>query len=230
MRRTVALAAVVFAAGCVKEPTAVDVVPGYVTWVEWPTAVTTSQPGALRVSGYASCGYRVSFRVAVDSSGIHVVAEGRGPVFDICLASRAEYSADTLLPLPRLDPPSTGPWAEFAIWASVSAYAYSPHAERLLGSISLRATADTATKFAGHVMLYTDSAGCWRAHPYSSLRWDEGWVFAKPVPLTGGYYSGYLSGYLAAVVPPICGEAMAIRAYTLEVNATPPWEARARSQ
>jgi len=228
MRRAVALVGAALAAGCVKEPTAVDVVPGYVTWVEWPTAVTTSQPGALRVSGFASCGYRVSFHVAVDSSGIHVVAEGRGPTSGICPDHRDNYSADTLLPLPRLGPPSTGPSTDLAIWAPVSAYAYSPHAERLLGSISLRATADTATKFAGRVTLYTDSAGCWRAHPYSALRWDRSWVFAKPVPLTGGYYSGYLSGYLAAVAPPICGEAMAIRAYTLEVNATPPWAARAR--
>jgi len=231
MRRTVALAAVALAAGCVKEPTAVDVVPGYVTWVEWPTAVTTSQPGALRVSGFVPCGYRLSFRVSVDSTGVHLAAEGHGPLNAICPADVVGAVADgpdSLLPLPRLEPPSTGLPAEFAVWAPVMTYGYSYAGERRLGALGLRASADTTTRFAGVVHLYTDSAGCWRARPYSWLRRDEAWVFAKPVPLTHGYYYGYVSGYLGPVVPPVCGEAVAIHAHTIEVNVAPPWPARTR--
>jgi len=229
MRRlTAVLVAAVLAAGCVEEPTGPDAVPGYITWVEWPTAVTTSQPGALRVSGSVPCGYRVWYRVSVDSSGIHLAAEGRDPVNAVCPASPVSGSLDTLLPLPRLDPPSYGLPAAFGIWAPVWTSGYSGSTERLVGSISLQATADTTTKFAGHVLLYADSADCWRARPYSSFRYP-GWVFAKPVPLQGGTYQGYLSGWLVAVYPPICGDTVAIHARTLEVDAT-PWAVGTRSQ
>ena len=78
------------AAGCAGEVTGVATVPAYVTWMEWPTAVTAARPGALRLSGYTQCPYRLVFGVSVSGSEIRVSAAGIDPANDVaCVAVQA---------------------------------------------------------------------------------------------------------------------------------------------
>jgi len=240
-RRVFPAIGVLLAAGCVPEPTQVYVVPGVVTWLEWPTAVTARQPGALRVSGYAQCPYRVVFGASVSGTEIHLTAEGRDPRNSICLALDAAGSSasiaidsgaryDTLLPLPQLTPPSSGLPERFQIWAPMQGPGWGQAGDQLVGGLDLRATGDTATQFAGRATVFTDSSGCWRMRPWSRGPAPQ-WVFTKPVPLAPlryGYYAGYygyVTGYFVPVSPPICGDSIAVRATRLEVDVTPPWAA-----
>lgn len=222
------------AAGCVAEPTSVDVVPAYVSWLEWPTAVTATQPGALRVSGWAQCPYRVVFRASVSGTEIRLSAEGRDQRRDVgCIGPSTVSSGagggagfDTLLPLPRLTPPSSGLPAWFQIWAPMEGPGWGPDADQLVGGIELRAIADTATQFAGRASVSSDSLGCWRMRPWSRAPAPQ-WAFTKPVPLAPRTYAyhGYVSGRFVAANPPICGDSVAVRATRLEVDVTPPWGA-----
>jgi hypothetical protein len=226
------------AAGCVAEPTGVDVVPAYVSWLEWPTAVTATQPGALRVSGWAQCPYRVVFSASVSGTEIRLSAEGRDPRNAICLSRQGESSGagggagfDTLLPLPRLTPPSSDLPEWFQILAPMEGPGWWPAGDRFVGWTELRATADTATQFAGRATVFTDSSGCWRMRPWSRSPAPQ-WVFTKPVPLaprTYAYY-GYVSGRFVAANPPICGDSIAVQATRLEVDVTPWGASLARSR
>ena len=226
------------AAGCSGEPTGVNVAPAYVTWVEWPTTVTTKRPGALRVSGYTECPYRAVFGVSVSGMEIRVTAQGRDPANDVaCLAMQIAGSADTsgssggagydtLLPLPPLTPPASGLPAWFSISAPMAA---GPGAwaggDLVVGQIYLQATADTATQFAGRAMVISDSSGCWRLTPFSRAPYPR-WVFNRPVRLLSEYrYYGFVSGRFVRADPPICGDSIAVLATRLEVDVT-PWEAR----
>ena len=231
------------AAGCVAEPTGVDVVPAYVSWLEWPTGVTATQPGALRVSGWAQCPYRVVFSASVSGTEIRLSAEGRDPRQDVgCLAlhvagsgagigAGSDAAFDTLLPLPQLTPPSSGLPAWFQIWAPMEGPGWGPDGDQLVGGIELRGTADTATQFAGRAWVSSDSLGCWRMRPWSRAPAPQ-WVFTKPVPLVPRpyLYYGYVSGRFVPADPPICGDSIAVQATRLEVDVT-PWGARlARSR
>lgn len=218
-----------------------DVVPGYVTWVEWPTAVTATQRGALRVSGYAQCPYRVVFSASVSGTEIRLSAEGRDPGNWACVGPNAAGSSassnssnlayyDTLLPLPRLTPPSSGlSW--FQVWAPMEGPGWWHAGDQLVGGIDLRATADTATQFTGRAWVSSDSSGCWRMRPWSRTPAPQ-WLFTKPVPLaprTYAYY-GYVSGRFVAANPPICGDSIAVQATRLEVDVTPWGASLARSR
>lgn len=223
------------AGGCVAEPTGVDVVPAYVTWLEWPTAVTASRPGALRVSGSAQCPYRVVFRAAVSGTEIRLTAEGRDPRNDVgCITGSGAGSGagfDTLLPLPQLAPPSSGLPAWFQIWAPMKGLSWGPVGDRVVGQIELRATADTATQFAGRASVSGDSSGCWRLTPWSRAPAPQ-WVFTKPVPLVPRPYAyyGYVSGRFVPANPPICGDSIAVLASRVEVDVTPWGASLARSR
>jgi hypothetical protein len=227
--------AALLVAGCVAEPTGVEVVPAYVSWLEWPTAVTATQPGALRVSGWAQCPYRVVFSASVSGTEIRLSAEGRDPGNWACVGPNVAGGGvgigvgsgagfDTLLPLPRLSAtPSGQSW--FQIWAPMEGPGYWHAGDQLVGGINLGAIADTATQFAGRATVFTDSSGCWRMRPWSRSPAPQ-WVFTKPVPLaprTYAYY-GYVSGRFVAANPPICGEPIAVQATRLEVDVT-PWGA-----
>ena len=231
--RILLTAGALLAAACVAEPTGVDVVPAYVTWLEWPTAVTATQPGALRVSGYAQCPHRVVFSASVSGTEIRVTAEGRGlgdwGCVDLHVASSgigggagSGAGFDTLLPLPRLTPPSSGLPARFQISAPMQGPGWWPTGDRLVGGIDLRATADTVTQFAGQAGVYGDSSGCWRMRPWSRYPAPQ-WVFTGPVPLLPRPYAyyGYVSGHFVPANPPICGDSIAVRATRLEVDVTP---------
>lgn len=233
-RRVVLAIGMLLAAACVPEPTAVRIVPATVLWLEWPKAVTLAQPGALRVTGYAPCGFRAVFGVTVSGSEIRVNAEGHGSSDGfacpadaiIAPSSRAADGGagyDTLLPLPGLTAPSQALPAYFRVWAPMQGPGLWAADDRSVGTVELRATTDTATQFAGGAYLTTDTAGCWRMRPWSRYPVPQ-WVFSKPVPLTPRWasYYAYVTGYFVRADPPICGDSIAARATRLEVDVTPP--------
>jgi hypothetical protein len=234
MRRWVS-AWVLLAVACVPEPTQVVVVPGVVTWLEWPTAVTPDQPGILKISGYSQCGFRTVFGVSVSGREIRVTALGHatsgpyacvGPA-DAIVAGAAPGAMpagyDTLLSLPALERPHgevitytmKAPMGE--AWSGVS-----PHS---VGWIESRMSVDTTPRFAGRAFVYADSTGCWWLRP--SSRWPAPrWALKGPVPLVPreSWYSASIRGILVEVSPPLCGEPVAARAFQLEVDVT-PWAA-----
>jgi hypothetical protein len=227
------------AAGCAGEVTGVSTVPAYVTWMEWPTAVTAARPGALRLSGYTECGYRLVFSVSVSGTEIHVDAVGlRMAEYGFCMdlqvaggdaGGGAGY--DTLLTLPQLTAPASG----LPAWFNISAPMIGPGSwigsDEVVGHIYLQGTADTASQFAGRALVTGDSSGCWRMRPISQYPYAQ-WVFAKPLslePRSNGY-SGFVTGRFVRVNPPICGDSIAVQATRVEVDVT-PWGARvARSR
>ena len=222
------------AAGCAGEVTGVASVPAYVTWMEWPTAVTAARPGALRLSGYAVCPYHLTFGITVSGTEIHVDAVGlRTAEYGICMdlhvaggdvGSGAGY--DTLLPLPRLTPPASGLPARFQISAPMMGPASGPLQDEIIGGMDLRTTEDTATQFAGSALIVGDSAGCWRLTPFARNPIPH-WVFAKPPRLASGTnsYYGYVIGRFVPANPPICGDSIAVQATRIEVDVT-PWGAQ----
>jgi hypothetical protein len=222
------------AAGCAGEVTGVSTVPAYVTWIEWPTAVTATRPGALRLSGYAVCPYQLTFGITVSGTEIHVEAVGRRPAeFGICMdlhvaggdvAGGAGY--DTLLPLPRLMPPTSELPVRFQLFAPMMSIGSAPPGDEIIGGLDLRAAEDTATQFAGRALIAGDSAGCWRLTPFARYPVPH-WVFAKPLSLAPRSYgySGFVTGRFVRVNPPICGDSIAVQATRVEVDVT-PWGAR----
>lgn len=223
----IAAAALLIAAGCANEITGIETVPAYVNWIEWPTAVSASQPGSLRVSGIASvrCGsFRVVFGVSVRGTAIHVTAHGVGNARGICLldGGGTGAGADTVLPLPLLAPTPSGPPSTYAIFAPMMPFWSGAGEERSVGWLELRSTPDTAARFAGGVWLFTDSLGCVRARPYSAPPRPE-WPFATPPKVVPGLWglTGFLRGSLVDVNPPVCGQTRAIGAIELTVDATP---------
>ena len=211
------LVAAVLSTACRTEAIGPKTLPGGILWVEWPTAVSATQPGTIRVSGAPECPQYTVFGVSVSGSDLNVTAT-------VDFSRGCTSRGDTLLPLPPLAlPPSQLP-ARFTIWAPVIDYTYvGPFTttQRLLGQIEARTTPDTATLFAGIVFVYRDSLGCWRAIPSRSSR--PTWTFAHPLPL-GPESSGrvaYLRGRLVTVTPPVCGDSLAIDVFALEIDATP---------
>jgi hypothetical protein len=228
--RCVLVSALLAVAGC-GESTGPRVAPAVIGWLEWPAAVTVSTPGSLRVSGSAECPYHAVFGVRLTGGVLHVSAEGRNPdKLSSCqvLADGSASSAagtDTVLALPALPPAPVGDNA-VPIWAAVAsapAYGATPVVERLVGHITVTATADVTPHVAGSVFLFSDTTGCWRVVPLSAQPQPR-WVFAKPVPLVPGdpvARRGFLLGRLVPVNPPVCGEQQAVDVFELDVDATP---------
>jgi hypothetical protein len=236
----IVLAGVVFAAAC-RESTGpgTTVVPGAITWIEWPAAVTSNQPVSLRVSGYEPCPYTEVFGVVVEGTDVRVSAQAHVPKDSWrCLDSGSGAGYDTLLTLPTLSAAPGGLPTRFNIWATVaetdfSAHYYANGHERMIGQFTLQFSApDTSTRFAGIVTLTVDTLGCWRARPWSA--WPQPrWVFAKSLSLVPdrASWQAFLSGSIVTVDPPVCGNTVAIDPAALEVDLTPnPYLATAPSR
>jgi hypothetical protein len=222
-RRAIALMSLLLAAAC-REGTGPHLVPGSVSWIEWPTAVTVSQPGSIRASGYAECPYDLVFGVSLTGTALRVTADGRQRSNTLCpLLSGSGAGYDTLLPLPRLGEGVSQLPYRYSIWAPVAVFGgvERPN-ERMVGTIELRAVPDTATMFAGVVRLFLDSLRCWRAMPYSAHPMPR-WSFAKPLLLDTvvAGRNAFLSGLLVQVSPPVCGDSQAIDPLALEVDIAP---------
>lgn len=223
LRALVPVGAIVCGSAC-GDPTKVDVGAAVVTWIEWPAGVTPSQPGALRISGYAQCPYRAVFSVAVDQARVVIAAEGRSRGSPICAQDGSGAGYDTLLPLPKISLPDGFPIVLYVVVPmSDGRNFYAPEtAPRNVGSMYVARTPDTTTRLAGRVVLRADTSGCWRAMPFSASPRPE-FAFTKPVPLTPGTLAraGFVSGSLVTASPPICGQVLAINATELTVDATP---------
>jgi hypothetical protein len=216
------LAGVVLAAAC-KESTGpgTTVVPGVITWIEWPTAVTGSQAESLRVSTVERCGFRMVYGVALQGTEVHVTAQARSRTDIVCLQDGGSGAGhDTVLALPQL-----GAGSPYTIWAPVPGPTYGSFGrptERMLGYIQVVSAPDPSIQFAGIVSLALDSLGCWRARPLSAPPVPQ-WAFAKAPALTPESVGrrAFLVGQFVAESPAACGDARGISAWTLEVDATP---------
>ncbi len=211
------MVAALLAAGCDSEATGPTAAAGGVLWVEWPTTVSPMQPGAIRVSVAPQCPQYTDAGVSVTGSRLDVTA-----TVDFTRTCISRGDILILLPPVRLQPSTTTD--TITIWAPVLDFSYvGPFTtnERFLGSLEVSGTPDTATLFAGLILVFRDSVGCWRGIPSSSSR--PTWTFAKSPPL-GPESSGHLAfirGRLVPVTPPVCGDTLAIDAFALEIDATP---------
>lgn len=205
------------------------VVPGAITWIEWPAAVASSQAVSFRVSGYEPCPYTEVFGVVVKGTDVHLTAEAHMRTDTGCAESGTGAGYDTLLTLPTLAAGPGGLPTRFNTWATVArtdyypGYRYQSGYERVIGWFTLQFSApDTATRFAGNVTLTVDSLGCWRAMPWSA--WPQPrWVFAKSLSLVPDrvWWQAFLSGSMVAVDPPVCGNTVAVVPAALEVDLAP---------
>ena len=190
--------------------------PGTIEWVEWPVAVTRTQPGAVRVSGSPHCPQYAEFGISVSGTELQVTSY-------VDFSRGCMVREDSIVPLPALEAPPSGLPAVFTIWASLSRFseAGSGSGGRLLGEIELREDPDTTTRFAGIAFVYRDSLNCWRVIPSRSTR--PSWAFVQP-PTLGLESSGHVAfirGRLVPVSPPVCGDTVAVEASTLEIDITP---------
>jgi hypothetical protein len=222
----IVLAGMVVAAAC-RESTGpgMTVVPGAITWIEWPAAVSLGQVASVRVSSIEWCGYQTVYGVAVRGTEVHVTAEARARSDMVCLQGGGSGAGfDTVLALPQLGTGGSGSFVPYMLWAPVPGPAYGGFGrptERMLGYVEAGGT-DTSTHFAGIVSLALDSLGCWRAQPLSAPPIPR-WAFARPLalaPASAGRRA-FLVGRFVAESPAACGDARAIAPLTLEVDATP---------
>jgi hypothetical protein len=222
----IVLAGAVFAVAC-RESTGpgTTVVPGAITWIEWPAAVTASHPESLRISGFLQCPYVGVWRAAINGTEVHIAAWGHERDI-VCLDSGTGSGYDTLLVLPRLTGGPVGTQS-YSLWVPVTAATVAWRfdgntVERKVGTFDLRAVPDTTTDMAGWVMVTQDSLGCWRARPLSAWPSTPLALAAAPnlVPAPWGQWA-YLAGHLVPGSPAPCGDVRSISASTLQVDAIP---------
>lgn len=138
-------------------PTA-DLFP--VQWVEWPAAVTTSQPGKVLVSFAGNPCATMSLGVAADFPTVSVrsTITRNGPPCPLADLFPA-FSIDSLLPLPGLATPYGLP-AFYSVQATLSDPFDGTPVVHSLGTIQVAAASDTTRYMAGSGSLFVDSAGC----------------------------------------------------------------------
>lgn len=224
----IALAGVVLAAAC-RESTGpgTTVVPGVITWIEWPAEVRSTDTDSIRISALAPCGSKPEYSVSVVGKAVHVTLQERQLNLgcpELMSGTGAGY--DTVLALPRLGVGIEAQHPVYAISAPLpsgpSYFDLSLPAERTLGFISVVSAPDTTTSFAGLTSLTLDSSGCWRVQP-----WSEGfrprWALAAPPDLTPDWSGrpALLIGQFVPGSPAACGDARSVQPATLEVDATP---------
>ncbi len=224
----IALAGAVTAACRDNTGPATTVVPGVITWIEWPAQVRSTDTNSVRITASVPCPYRPVYSVAVEDKDVRVTVEGRYSGGNaICPMSGANAGTgagyDTALALPPLGVGIEALHPVYTIWASVAAgpgygNMFSP-AERAVGTIQVLFAPDTSTYFAGLIFMRQDSLGCWRAQPLSA--WPSPlWAFAEApdLPTTAYWRPAFLIGQLVAGSPAGCGDDRSINARTLEVD------------
>src|SRR5205814_5735696 len=118
-RQRIAIAALVSVLAACADPTgpAATSYPFSIEWIEWPAAVTASQPGALLVTWVPDFCSDDSLRIQVDTTVIRVISTTT-PRQVICpLTPGPVFPQDALLPMPVLHSP-TGP-QQFALRATM---------------------------------------------------------------------------------------------------------------
>ncbi len=197
-------AAAVLAAAC-GETTAPAGNPVTMGWLEWPSAVTATHPGTVRLLFTTNGCARLRIGFAVRHPQIVVQVEDLSDL--ACRAQESIRFVDTTVALPQL-PGQSGP-ADYALVATVRDGWYDVGL-RVVGYITAAATLDTTRRVAGEVRFTADSLGCAWLQPASS--WEEAYVVINPPALgTGDYYGGTIAGRIEPMIPARCGQSRGIR-------------------
>ena len=225
-RGTALLCGCLALAGCADEST--GPVPRrqlFVTWVEWPAAVTVGAPGLVRVIGErADCGV-LRLGVTAAYPKLTVISEEEsfnGPCPLIRgSAIPVQLPYDSMLPLPVLAVPGGG-LGSFAVMATIPDFQFGDRLMRTLGFIELGAAVDTTRVVGGLAVLTADSAGCAWARPEFAFFDLPPYVVLNP-PVFGGAASRWavVGGRFAPVSPARCGQDRALTLDYAEVTALP---------
>ena len=225
-RSTALLCGCLALAGCYDESTGpVARRQLFVTWVEWPAAVTAAAPGLARVIGQrADCGV---LRLGVTAAYPRISIDSEeAPFNSACPLMRAlaipiQLPYDTLLPLPVLAVPGGG-LGSFAVTATIPDFQFGDRLTRTLGFIELSAATDTTRVVGGLAVLTADSAGCAWARPEFASFDLPPYVVLNP-PALGGAASRWavVGGRFAPVSPARCGQDRALTLDYAEVTALP---------
>lgn len=193
-------------------------VPLTVSWLEWPTAVTASEHGSIRIAGYyGACGRLV---LDVAQSGPSTVSVAATEHFDTdppppCPAVVGIF--DTVLPMPRLVTP-TGPTGFFTIDAPV-ADPLGTVMRRAFGTVELTDQApDFAIQLGGRALVKADSLGCsWARSDISNIAGP--YVLSSDVALgSNAWHGAFISGEFPAALSPRCGQDPLLQLRLLEVD------------
>ncbi len=202
-------------------------VPGVITWIEWPAQVRSTDTDTVLVTASVPCPYRPVYSVTVEDRDVHVTVMGRSlGGSGICPLSGTGAGYDTALALPQLGVGIESLHPVYTVWASVAAgpgyQGMYSSVQREVGTIQVLFAPDTTTDFAGLVLMRQDSLGCWRARPMSE--WPSPpWALAEApaLPPTTTWKPAFLIGQLVAGSPAGCGDDRSIDARTLEVDVAP---------
>ena len=186
-----------------------------VTWIEWTSVATRSQPESLRISGGLDCPYTAVWGVTVSDG--NVIVTGRAYSRNVpCLNNGTGAGFDTVLVLTGL------PAGGYTLSAPMLDAIYYTPSSRPVGMLSIGTIPDSTVLLAGIVRLSIDTLGCWRAQPWSAWR-EPALALAKAPPLTpsAAGRQAFLIGGLTAGSPAACGDAIGVVASVLEVDASP---------
>ena len=188
-----------------------------ITWMEWPGAVTESQPGSIRVTGFHGlCG---TFRISAAQSGPSTISVDAVVHFDAApqACPGAIVLFDTMLPLPRLTLPPGGNNA-FVVDAPIFDQAGVVF-RRPFGYLALSSNQPDATLHAGgKAFVLPDSLGCSWARAQMPPA-EQAHVLSSDITLgTNDWHTAFVSGVFAPALSPRCGQDPLFQLTVLEVS------------
>ena len=180
-----------------------------VRWLEWPTAVTGSSHGSVRVTGFMGCGSPVVRVTKSGPSSLSVMATEHynDPHPPPCPPTI--YILNAVVPLPPLEAPA-GSTGQFTIDAWTTD-AQGAGVRRVFGVLQLSDVApDTTVQAGGRVLLMSDSLGCSWAKTemlhFVLPGYGFGpWVLSNDLALGSDWRVAFVSGEYSAALSPRCG-------------------------
>lgn len=204
------LLAILPALGSCADPLGPVAEPAPVQWVEWPAAVTASQPGTVLISFVFDFCSTTSLGVAADFPTVTVrsTITRTGPPCPLADFAPA-FPRDSLLVLPTLATPYGLP-AYYSVQATLSDPFDGTPVLHTLGSIQVAAASDTTRYMAGSGSVFVDSTGCPVLVGGSGFTGPFGpthtYAIANPPQLDAQARRALVGAHVVAAAPPAgCG-------------------------
>ena len=187
-----------------------------ITWMEWPAAVTASQPGSIRITGFHGfCGV---FHLAVVQSGASTISVNATEHFDsptqqFCPAAITIF--DTILPLPHLG----GAGGTAFVVDAPAADPIGVVARRPFGFLELSSNQPDATlHVGGRAYVLPDSLGCSWARAQMPLAAPAHVLSSNVAFATNTWHPAFVSGVFMPALSPRCGQNPLLQLGVLQVD------------